>query len=393
VIARTSLLGLTLALVLLPSNLPAAVLPLLQGEWQAGGLAAGWVVAAYQVGYLLSAAVLLPLTDRLPAQRVIGGSALAAAVAALLFPVLAGDVWSAALLRIVAGLGLAGVYMPGVRVVAATATPERRGFAVGAYVSAFYLGSALSLWFTGLLLPALGWRGVGGVLGLVALIGLPLALLGTRSLSPPKGGRAHLDPGVLRHAPVRQIIMAYTGHSFELYTSRGWLAAFLISLLVAQGLPTAAATAEGSQWAALMSGLGTAGVWLGGWLSDRLDRRRSALLVALSSGLLSLLFGWLGLAPWPLLLAIGCLYGLLQSADSAIYSTAITELAPPGRLGSAQALQALIGFGATVLAPLAGGLMLDLGFGWPGVFLLAGLVGILLALPLLAADQPAAARP
>jgi MFS family permease len=83
-------------------------------------------------------------------------------------------------------------------------------------------------------------------------------------------------------------------------------------------------------------------------------------------------------------------YGLLQSADSAIYSTAITEVAPPGRLGSAQALQAVIGFGATLVAPMAAGLALDAGLGWGGVFVLAGGVGLALALPLRALARPAA---
>lgn len=381
-IRRTGLLGLALALTLLPSNLVAAALPLLQSEWQAGGLAAGWIVGAYQAGYLISAIILLPLTDRLSSRLVIAGGALAAAVAALLFPLLAVDVWSAAALRVLGGLGLAGVYLPGVRVVAATATPERRGLAVGVYVSAFYLGSALSLWLTGLLLPDAGWRGAGLVLGLLAVGAVPAALLGTRGLSRPAGGRAALDLTVLRAGPVARTITAYTGHTWELYITRGWLAAFLASLLVAQGQTTAAAASAGALWAALMLGLGTPGVWLGGWLSDSGGRARTALLIALVSGGLALGLGLLAGAPWPLLLLIGCLLGLLTAADSAIYSTAVAEQAPPGKLGSAQACQAVIGFSASLLAPMAAGLALDLGFGWSGVFALAGVVGAALALPL-----------
>ena len=381
-IERTVLLGLALALALLPSGLAAAALPLLRAEWAASGFAAGWVVGAYQAGYLASAVVLLPLTDRLPLRLIISSSALACAAAALLFPLLAQDVGSAAALRALAGLGLAGVYLPGVRAVAAAATPGRRGLAVGVYVSCFYLGAALSLWFTGLGLPAWGWRGAGLALGAAALAGVPLAWLGTRGPAPPAGGRGRLDLSVLRHGPVRRTIAAYAGHSWELYVSRGWLAAFLASVLASQGLPATEAAAGGSQWAALMAGLGTPGVWLGGWLADALGRARAALLIALISGAGSLGFGLLGLAPWPLLLIAGCLYGLVVGADSSIYSTAVAELAPPDRLGSAQACQAVIGFSATLAAPVAAGLALDLGLGWAGVFALAGAVGLALALPL-----------
>ena len=381
-IQRTFLLGLVLALTLLPSNLASAALPLVQREWQASGLASGWVIGAYQAGYLISAVILLPLSDRLSARLIIVGGALAAALAALLFPFFATDVWSAAFLRILGGLGLAGVYLPGVRVIASTASAQRRGLAVGAYVSCFYLGSALSLWLTGLWMTDLGWRGAGVVLGLLGLLAVPAALLGTRGLPRPSGGRAALDLNVLRDGPVARTITAYTGHSWELYVARGWLAAFLASLLLAQGLAPADAASSGSQWAALMLGMGTVGVWLGGWLSDYGGRARTALLIALASGALAFALagssGW----PWPLLLGVGCLFGLLVSADSSIYSTAIAELTPLGKLGSAQACQAVIGFSATLLAPMTAGLALDLGFGWPGGFILAGVVGIALALPL-----------
>jgi len=70
------------------------------------------------------------------------------------------------------------------------------------------------------------------------------------------------------------------------------------------------------------------------------------------------------------------------AADSAVYSTAVTELAPAARIGSAQALQAVAGFGIGSLGPVAAGVTLDLGLGWVGPFLIAGVVGIATALPL-----------
>lgn len=93
-------------------------------------------------------------------------------------------------------------------------------------------------------------------------------------------------------------------------------------------------------------------------------------------------FGFLGMEALPLLVVTGCFYGVLVSGDSAIYSTAITELAEPDRLGSAQAFQAFLGFGATILAPVAASLLLDLGLGWGVAFAMAGVVGLVLALPL-----------
>jgi MFS family permease len=123
-------------------------------------------------------------------------------------------------------------------------------------------------------------------------------------------------------------------------------------------------------------------VFIGGWLSDRVGRTRAALLYALGSGAISVGFGTLLFAPWPAIVAIGAIYGALVAADSAVYSTAVTELAPAARVGSAQALQAVAGFGIGSLGPIVAGVTLDLGSGWVGPFLIAGVVGIATALPL-----------
>ncbi|MBA2447555.1 MAG: MFS transporter [Chloroflexi bacterium] len=375
--ARTTwLLGPVLALALLPSNVVATALPLLREEWAASATEMGWVFAAYQVGYVAAVLLVLPLTDRVPTGRVITACSLAVSLAFLLFPLLAQGVWSAALLRALAGVGLAGVYMPGVRLVAQAATPERRGLAVSVYVSAFYLGAAISLWGTGALLAPIGWRGAALVLGLISVAAAPLAVLATRGAAAPEGKTARPRPEVLRHGPLLRTILAYTGHSWELYVSRGWLAAFLAAVLATEGLGSVEAAAEGGKWAALMAALGTVGVWLGGWLSDRWGRARAALAIAAASGVISLGFGWLGAAGWWLLVVVGCLYGLLVAADSGVYSTAVAELAPSDQLGSAQAAQAFLGFTATALAPVAAGLVLDLGGGYGGAFMLAGVVGL-----------------
>jgi MFS family permease len=198
---------------------------------------------------------------------------------------------------------------------------------------------------------------------------------------------------VLRHGPLLRNVLAYAGHSWELYVTRGWLAAYLAALLATAGASTAQAASEGGKWAAVMVGLGTVGVWLGGWFSDVWGRARSAALIAAASGLLSLGFGWLGTSPWPLLVIIGCIYGVLLAADSGIYSAAVTEYAPPGQLGSAQAAQAFIGFLASSISPVAAGLVLDLGFGYPGAFILAGLAslaGAAILLPLARSPRGAA---
>src|SRR5881628_1053500 len=191
--SRALALSATLALVLLPSQVPAAALPLLRTEWSASAAALGWVVSAYLLGYALAVLVVLPLTDRVPSSRVIAIGALVTALANLAFAFGAHDVLTASVLRVLSGFGLAGVYMPGVRLVAQDAEPARRGRAVGLYVAAFYLGGSLSFLATGLLLEQLGWRGAAAILGLIALLALPIAVASTRGIAHIPGERAHLD--------------------------------------------------------------------------------------------------------------------------------------------------------------------------------------------------------
>ena len=380
--SRSLALSATLALVLLPSQLPAAALPLLRTEWNASSAELGWIVSAYLLGYAAAVLVVLPLTDRIRPSRVIAIGALVTALANIGFAFAAHDVITASALRVIAGFGLAGVYMPGVRLVAQSSDPARRGTAVGLYVAAFYLGGSLSFLATGLLLEPVGWRGAAVILGAVALAAVPIAMFSSRGIPQTTGERAHLDLRVLRNAPLVRTIVAYVGHSWELFILRAWLAAFLAAAFALRGLSPTDASATASQWAALLLALGVPGVFVGGWLSDRVGRLRAALLYALGSGAISVGFGTLLFAPWPAIVAIGGMYGALVAADSAVYSTAVTELAPAARIGSAQALQAVAGFGIGSLGPVAAGVTLDLGLGWVGPFLIAGVVGIATALPL-----------
>jgi MFS family permease len=391
-IRMVALIGAVLALSLLPSNLVATALPLLKTEWNASATQMGWVVASYQVGYALAVLLILPLTDRIRTGLIIAVGSALSAVGFVPFGLLAHDVWSASALRVLAGAGLAAVYLPGVRVVAAAAPPARRGFAVSVYVSAFYIGASVSLWLSGVLLSAFDWRGAALVLGVAELVGVPLALVAhARIPTSPSGRSGVLRPAVLRHGPLLRTILAYSGHSWELYVSRGWLAAFLAAVLLNAGLSPVEAAAEGGKWAALIAGAGTVGVWIGGWLSDRWGRPRSAAVIAACSGLMSLVFGYLGASPWLMLIATGCLFGILLAADSGIYSAAVTEYAPDGHLGSAQAAQAFIGFMASSISPVAAGTVLDLGGGFGGAFVLGGLAslaGAVALLPLARAQRP-----
>src|SRR5437762_872458 len=211
-------------------------------------------------------------TRKAASSRLFATGAALTALANLGLALTAHAVVTASALRVVAGFGLAGVYMPGVRLVAQSSDPARRGTAVGLYGAAFYLGGSLSFLATGVLLEPVGWRGAAVILGAVALAAVPIAMFSSRGIPQTTGERAHLDLRVLRNAPLVRTIVAYVGHSWELFILRAWLAAFLAAAFALRGLSPTDASATASQWAALLLALGVPGVFVGGWLSDRVGR-------------------------------------------------------------------------------------------------------------------------
>ena len=379
---RTLLLGSTLALTLLPSNIPAAAIPLLATEWGASNAALGWVVGAHLLGYSIAGLIVLPLTDRFGPRPIVVTGSLVAGLASLALPIFAHDVTTAVLTRLAAGVGLAGVYMPGVRIIASTVDPRARGAAVGLFVASFYAGSSLSFLYAGLVIgPAAGWREAALTSAALACLAPVLALPASRGVAPARA-RGVLDVSVVRDGPLFRTIAAYSGHAWELFAMRGWLAAFLAAALVAQGASAVGATAEAGRWSALILGAGIPAVFVGAWVSDRLGRARTAVTVGLASGAVGLLYGGLGGVAWPLLIAIGFGYSALIAADSAVYSTRVTELAPAARVGSAQAIQAFSGFAMGAVAPVVAGLALDAGLGYGGAFAVAGAASLIGCAPL-----------
>jgi MFS family permease len=97
------------------------------------------------------------------------------------------------------------------------------------------------------------------------------------------------------------------------------------------------------------------------------------------SGASALAIGFLfGAAPG-IVVALALVWGLTVVADSAQFSAAVSELAPPGTAGSALSLQMATGFVLTSVTILGVGLAAPTGDGWRIAFwvLAAGpLVGI-----------------
>ena len=379
-----------LFLSLLPFSSYVASAPLIRDEWELSNAEAALVFSAYLIGYAVSSVVLIPLADRLSPRRVLLASVAVMAVSNLLFPLLATDVWTGSALRFMSGMGHVGAYVPGIQLVSLRFAHGRRGAAVGLFVAMGYAGTTVSYVFMGQLLNAVeSWQTAYLVTALVALAGLVPALLlmlargAERPASAPEQQAApagwRLDLSVLRNRPAVLAIAGYTLHTAELYLARLWLPLLLGAMFLQSGAETQEAAARASTWAGLMFMTGVGGVLVGGFVSDYTGRTAGAMLIFAVSGACSFIIGWLIGAPPALMLAIGFVYGLSTAADSAIYSTAVTELSPRGRVGSTQAVQAFIAFTVGAAAPIAAGSVLDAvqgAAGWGLAFSLNGALAV-----------------
>lgn len=340
----------------------SALLPLLTKEWDLSNTQAGLILAFYQIGYIAAVAILATLTDYMPPRSIYLWSAAWTGLTSLAFAFGAQGFLSALVLRGVVGLGLAGTYMPGMRMVAERFARGGRGFAMGCYIGTFTVGTAISLLLTGWANGLWGWRWAFAVTGLGPLAA---GIIGWRVL--PRGmaqsaKRAPRAPGlgpVLRNTSALRLIVAYGGHTFELMGMRGWIVPFFTASLVAAGAGLTEATQKAGFAAAAVLAIGAVPHPFSGLLSDRLGRAPLISSFMLVSAACSLAIGWALHWPFGPLLCLGLLYGLLVTAESAVISTGIADAAEPAYLGRTMALQSSVGFTAGALGPAAFGAMLD----------------------------------
>jgi predicted MFS family arabinose efflux permease len=235
-------------------------------------------------------------------------------------------------------------------------------------------------------LGGLDWQVVIYATSALTLAGGVLAWLGVPDgpfafppavFSPRQAGR------VLRNRGVRLASLGYFGHMWELYAMWAW---FLVFFREATGHPRGAAYAT---FAAI--GIGGIGCWVGGVLGDRWGRTRTTAASMLVSGACSLGIGLLFNASTWLLVAVGLVWGFAIVADSAQFSTMVTELADQAYVGTALALQLAVGFTLTVatiwLIPV---LQDHVGWRWAFAFLAPGpALGIVAMLRLRASPEAA----
>jgi MFS family permease len=345
----------------------SAVLPQLRTLWSLDSAGSAWLTIAVQLGFVTGAlaSAVTNLPDRFDARRVFLASSIAAAVANALV-VMADGPGVALALRFATGFFVAGIYPPALKVMASHFR-QGRGLALGLMIGGLTVGSALPHLVNGL--GGLDWRVVILVTSALTIAGgLVVGFLVPDG--PYPFPRAVFEPRYLfrafRDPAVRLANLGYFGHMWELYAMWSWFGVFLAESLRAAGVVDARVAPLGTF---LVIGAGAIGCYAGGVLGDRWGRTRTTALAMAISGSCAALAGFVfGGAPL-LVLALGVVWGISVVADSAQFSTMVTELADQAYVGTAVTAQLAIGFSLTVITIWIIPILRD-SVGWQWAFLL-----------------------
>ncbi|MEE8447494.1 MAG: MFS transporter [Gemmatimonadota bacterium] len=340
------LLALTELLVMSLWFSASAVVPELTEAWALDSGSAAWLTMSVQLGFVAGALLsgLTTLADVVNPRTLVAYSALLGAAATAGIAAFVSGAPTAIVLRFITGMALAGVYPPGMKIMAGWFR-EGRGRAIGILVGALTVGSAAPH----LLRVAGGigdWRLVLYLAAGLAVAGALIAILGLRS-GPYEAPAAPFDPHavgrMLRDRPTMLANAGYFGHMWELYAVWTWIPLYLAASFARDGIPSTTPRLAGLLAFATIA-IGGLGAWVAGLAADRAGRTSVTSLSMAISGACCLTAGLVFGAPLWLVAPFCLLWGFAIVADSAQFSTCVTELAEPRYLGTALTLQTAVGF-------------------------------------------------
>src|SRR5256885_7638617 len=347
----------------------AALLPELRDTWALSNAQAGIVGGMFFAGYVAAVSSWTALTDRGDARKVYGAASLVAAAGSAGFASLARGFASASFFQALLGAGIAGTYMPGLRLLSDRVFGPRQSRAIAFYTSSFGIGTALSLALAGAVAARSGWKAAFLVAGAGPLVAAALVLAWVHPLQQEAAAfrAAALWPfaswaRILRQRESAGYIAGYAVHCLELFGSRSWMVAFLT---FSSGLQPAG---RGFPWsaqsiAAIVNLLSVPASIAGNEAALRVGRRRWILLAMTASGATGIVLGSSARWHWVFVVLLLVAYSMLVMADSATLTAGLVAAASPELRGSAMGLYSLAGFGGGMMGPVVFGAALDLAGG------------------------------
>jgi MFS family permease len=338
-----------------------ALLPTFMSAWGLDNSAAGWITGTFYAAYTVAVPFLVTLTDRIDPKRIYLCGVATTAVAHLAFAFFVDEFWSAMIARTLAGVGWAGTYMTGLKLLADRVEGSLMTRAVAGHAAGVGVAGALSFVFADSIAAGWGWPAAFLAAGACAIAAfLMILLLAPWQARQPKAG-SHpplLDFGpVIRNRAAMAYAVAYCVHTWEMNALRGWAVAFLAFV--------AASTTANDIWiapavvATIMALLGTGASVLGNEASIAWGRARLVRIAMTLCIICGALIGFVGPVSYTLATVLVIVYAILIWLDSSSLTAGTTTNAEPSRRGATLAIHSMLGYGGGFVGPLALGWTLD----------------------------------
>ena len=372
-----ALLGVTTVLSLTVWFSTNAIAPALETERGFSGGDIAWLTIAVQIGFVIGtlAIALTNLADLMNTRKLFAISALLAGVSNVALVFAPDNFATALLLRLLSGVFLGGVYPPGLKIISGWFR-SGRGIAIGTMIGALTLGS-----------------GSPHLLGSVFVAEWELTLYLSSAFAAIAGGIVYyfvkdgpfdvparsFKPTYILHTlqiyPTRLVCFGYLGHMWELYAMWASVPAFLVAVYGTKSL-----IGDSLDLASFITFLvfvsGAVACVAAGFLAERFGRTAITSWAMIISGGSALFIGFLPL-DWELVIGLVALvWGASVVADSAQFSTALTELSEDYYRGTALAFQTGLGFLITI-APIRLVPFLADNLGWGPAFAMLGIGPVL----------------
>ena len=343
-----------------------ALLPELQGEWGISNSEAGLVGSVFFAGYIATVSFWTALTDRYDGRFVYAAGSVLALAGCTGFGLAAQGFLSACLFQGLLGAGIAGTYMPGLRLLSDVAHGPSQSRYIAFYTAFFGVGAAISFALAGWIAPLWGWRAAFIACAAGSLVSGIMVFASLPAKKPAGSTHSLLFPvaawrKVLANRASVGYMLGYCVHCIELFGSRGWMVAFLA---FAAGLSEAGASPwAAASIAAVANLVAVPASILGNEMALRIGRRPWILLVMTVSSLTGVVLAFCAPLHWAIVIALLMAYAMLVMAESATLTAGYVASAPPELRGAAMGLYSLVGFGGGMLGPAVFGAALDVAGG------------------------------
>jgi FSR family fosmidomycin resistance protein-like MFS transporter len=341
------------------------LLPLIRDAFALTYAQSGLAVSAFSLSAGLANAPWGMLADRVGSRTVIVGGLLAMGAVSVALAT-AGAYWQLLVFLVLMGIVSGSYHGPTAALIARTFSQRVRGTAMGLHITGGHLSFFAAPAVAGILATASGtWRTpylwfaiapifFGGLLWLVAPRLQERTEPGDRFAAFREIANVFRDVG-----PVVSLSIAF---QFGLAAVLAFMALYFVD---SRGIPPVLAAV----FFGIPQLVGVIGAPLGGWLSDRLGRRRVMLgaLTLMGPAVFAVI-----VVPNDALVVALVVFGLLWSMRSTVTETLVMDSAPAGRratvLGAYYLVNAEIGgFGAPLFGFLAEGVGITTAFGWIGI--------------------------